>query len=82
MINSPAPTTVGDKVAKGSVSNTQSTSQPPPVYIAGGDKGESRQVIQLVIDGKPIAVANVRALNSGYASNDFHTGNIPTQAQA
>jgi hypothetical protein len=82
MINSPAPTTVGDKVAKGSVSNTQSTSQPPPVYIGGGDKGESRQVIQLVIDGKPIAVANVRALNSGYASNDFHTGNIPTQAQA
>jgi len=76
MINSPAPTTVGDKVAKGSVSNTQSNSQPPPVYIGGGDKGESRQVIQVVIDGKPIAIANVQALNNGYGSNDIRTGII------
>jgi len=84
MINSPAPTTVGDKVAKGSVSNTQSNSQPPPVYIGGGDKGESRQVIQVVsmLDGKQIGISNTRVLNSSYGNQDFHTGNIPTQAQA
>ena len=76
MTNSIAPTTVGDTAAKGSVSATPSNSQPAPVYIGGGTKGDSRQVIQVVIDGKPIAIANVQALQNGYGSNDIRTGII------
>jgi hypothetical protein len=82
MTNSPAPTTVGGAVVKGAVTPSSNTQQP--TYIGGGDKGQSRQVIQVVsvLDGKQIGISNSQVLNSSYGNQDFHTGNIPTQDQA
>ena len=82
MTNSPAPTTVGGAVVKGAVTPSSNTQQP--TYIGGGDKGQSRQVIQVVsvLYGKQIGISNSQVLNSSYGNQDFHTGNIPTQDQA
>jgi hypothetical protein len=74
---------VSEKVAKGTVANNAS-SEPQRTLIGGGTQGESRQVIQVVsmLDGKQIGISNTQVLNSSYGNQDFHTGNIPTQAQA
>lgn len=73
---------VSEKAAKGAVAPSSNTQQP--TYIGGGDKGQSRQVIQVVsvLDGKQIGISNSQVLNSSYGNQDFHTGNIPTQDQA
>jgi hypothetical protein len=64
---------VSEKAAKGTVANN-TNAEPQRVLIGGGTQGESRQVIQLVVDGKKLAEVNNEALNTSYGTTDKKTG--------
>jgi hypothetical protein len=67
---------VSEKAAKGTVANnaTAANVEPQRALIGGGSQGESRQVIQLVVDGKTLAEINNEASSTPYGSTDKKTG--------
>ena len=67
---------VSEKAAKGTVANNTNAAnvEPQRALIGGGSQGESRQVIQLVVDGKTLAEINNEASSTPYGSTDKKTG--------